>query len=66
MTAEQGHTFDWPGAVTRNRAALLRVVAVRFRRGVGSIMKVPARAKPHSPDVADKSFCQHRYRSIAK
>jgi hypothetical protein len=66
MTDAQGHTFDRPAAIARNRAAFLRIVAVRFRRGVGSIMKLPARAKPHSPDVADKSFCQHRYRSIAK
>jgi hypothetical protein len=60
MTAEQGHTFDCTLAIAPNRAALLRVVAARFRRGVGSIMEVPARAKPHSPDVADKSFLRHR------
>jgi len=30
MTTAQGHTFDWPGAVARNRAALLRIVAVLF------------------------------------
>jgi hypothetical protein len=30
MTAEQGHTFNWPGAIARNRAALLRIVAVLF------------------------------------
>jgi hypothetical protein len=30
MTDAQGHTFDWPGAIARNRAALLRIVAVLF------------------------------------
>jgi hypothetical protein len=30
MTAAQGHTFDWPAVIARNRAALLRVVAVLF------------------------------------
>jgi len=30
MTDAQGHTFGWPGAIARNRDALLRVVAVLF------------------------------------
>jgi hypothetical protein len=30
MTDTQGHTFDWPAAIARNRDALLRVVAVLF------------------------------------
>jgi len=30
MTNAQGHAFDWPGAIARNRAALLRIVAVLF------------------------------------
>jgi len=30
MTAAQSHTFDWRGAIARNRDALLRIVAVLF------------------------------------
>jgi len=30
MTDAQGHTFDWPAAIARNREALLRIVAVLF------------------------------------
>jgi len=30
MTAAQGHAFNWTLAIARNRAALLRIVAVLF------------------------------------
>ena len=30
MTAALSHTFDWPGAIARNRNALQRIVAALF------------------------------------
>jgi hypothetical protein len=46
MTAARAHTFDWPGAIARNRDALLRIVAVLFIYAgldVGGADEVPRR-----------------------